>query len=66
MHFIEITVQFTKDNFTGSETTGFVVVFLELIGGTSAKPFDVTVSPLEQSPVSAKGNNIMYILLDIR
>ena len=65
MHFVEIRVQFTKDNFTGLETTGFVVVFLELIGGTSAKPFNVTVSPLEQSPVSAKGNNIMYILLDI-
>ena len=65
MHFVEITVQFTKDKFTGLETTGFVVVFLELIGGISATLFNVTVTPLEQSPVSAKGNSIMYILLDI-
>ena len=36
---------------------------LELHGGTSADPFDVTVTPLEQSPVSAEGNSIMYIIM---
>ena len=41
---------------------GFVTVNLELTGGTSANPFDVTVTPSEQSPVSAGGNNVMYVL----
>ena len=51
----DVTVRFTQDQFTGSETAGFVLVTLELTGGKSAFPFNVTVTPLEQSPVSAKG-----------
>ena len=50
---------FTKTQYTGSEDTGFVLVTLELVGGTSSRPFDVTVTPLEQSPVSAS-NNVVY------
>jgi len=52
---VDITVRFTQAQYTGSEDTGFILVTLELVGGTSSKPFDVTVTPLEQSPVSAEG-----------
>ena len=62
-NFSGITVRFTQDQFAGSEATGFVIVNVELHGGTSAYPFDVTVTPLEQSPVSAEGNSIMYIIM---
>ena len=44
------------------ENTAFVDVELELVGGSSANRFDVTVTPSEQSPVSAKGNNVMCVL----
>ena len=62
-YFSGITVRFTQDQFHGSETTGFVIVNLELDGGTSAYPFNVTVTPSEQSPVSAEGNSIMCIIV---
>ena len=58
-----IRVRFTQDKFTGSEAVGFVLVKLELTGGTSASPFNVFITPSEQSPVSAEGNNIMCVLL---
>ena len=51
-------VQFTQGQYTSSEDTGFVLVTLELIGGTSSRPFDTTVTPLEQSSVSAEGNSV--------
>jgi len=54
----DITVQFAQKQYIDSEDTGLVVVKLELIGGTSSMPFDVTVTPLEQSPVSAEGNGV--------
>ena len=41
---------------------GFVEVSLELTGGTSASPFSVTVTPSEQSPVSAEGNIVCIIV----
>ena len=62
-YFSGITVRFTQDQFAGSETTRFVIVNLELNGGTSAYPFNVTVTPSEQSPVSAKGNSIMCVVM---
>ena len=52
-----ISVGFIQDQFTGSEAMGFVMVNLELAGGTSVSPFNIFITPLEQSPVSAKGNN---------
>ena len=55
---IGVKVRFTQTQYTGSEDTGFVLVTLELVGGTSSGPFDVTVTPLEQSPVSAEGNSV--------
>ena len=56
-------VRFAQPEFTGSESMGSVLVFLELTGGTSASPFSVTVTPSQQSPVSARGNNVMCVLL---
>ena len=55
-------MRFTQNQFIGSEAMGFVTVNLELTGGTSATPFGVTVTPSEQSPASAEGNNVMCVL----
>ena len=57
-----VRVRFTQNQFTGSEATGFVLVHLELNRGKSAFPFSVTVTPLEQSPVSAEGNSLIFII----
>ena len=56
----DITVRFTQSQYSGSEDKGLVLVTLELVGGTSSRPFDVTVTPLEQSPVSA--SNVLLLL----
>ena len=55
-------VEFTQSSFSGVENTGFLDVALQLTGGTSSTPFSVTVTPSEQSPVSAEGN-IVYIIM---
>ena len=52
---VDISVSFTQDQFIGLEVTGFVIIHFELIGGSSANPFSVTVVPSQQSPVSAQG-----------
>ena len=39
---------------------GFVMINLELTGGTSANQFSITVTPSEQTPVSAQGNTVYY------
>ena len=57
-----IMIGFTQSQYTGSEDSGFIVVSLEVIGGTFPSPFSVTVTPSEQSPVSAEGNNVMFII----
>jgi len=51
-------VQFASGQFTGSESSGFIEVVVEITGGTSNTPITVMVTPSEQSPVSAMG---MYI-----
>ena len=60
---VDISVWFTNNKFTASETKGFVLVILELTGGTSVSPFNVIVSPSEQSPVSAQGNSVMCMIM---
>ena len=55
-------VRFTHDRFAGSETAGYVLVNIELVRGTSANTFSVTVTPSEQTPASAEGNNIICVL----
>ena len=59
---LALSVIFTQSQFTGSEATRFVQVNLELDGGSSASPFSVTVTPSEQSPVSAEGNIVCIIM----
>ena len=58
-----IRVRFIQTHFTGSEAMGFVMVNLELTGGSSANSFNVTVTASEQSPASAEGNNVICVLL---
>ena len=57
-----LQVIFTQGQYNGSENTGFVLVTLELVGGTSSRPFNVTVTPLEQSSVSAEGKKLWHFL----
>ena len=59
----DVRVRFKQAQYTGSEATGFVVIALELVGGTSSNPFNVTVTPSEQSPVSAEGNSVMCMIM---
>ena len=54
---LELIVRFQSTHYTERENVGFVLVILELIGGRSDYPFNVTVTPSEQSPVSAESNN---------
>ena len=55
-----VTVRFTETSYSGSEMSGVVDVDIELVGGTSAIPFDVTVTPSQQSPPSATGDDVEY------
>ena len=59
---LALNVIFTQDQFAGSEAAGFVLVSLELDGGISESPFDVTVTPSQQSPLSAEGSILLYII----
>jgi len=54
---LELTLQFSENVSTGSESLGIVPVALVLVGGTSAIPISVTVIPSDQSPISAEGKN---------
>ena len=56
-------MRFTQTQFTGSEAKGFAIIALELVGGISNNPFNVTVTPSEQSPVSAEGNSVMCMIM---
>ena len=58
-----LTVIFTQNQYMGSEANGFIAVHLEVVGGTFVNPFSVGVTLLEQSPVSAEGNNVMSIII---
>ena len=54
-------MKFASGQFTGSESSGFIEVVVRITGGTSITPITVTVTPTEQSPVSAMGK-VVYIL----
>ena len=56
-------MRFSQEQYTGTEASGFVILSLELVGGTSSNPFNVTVTPSEQSPVSAEGNSVMCMIM---
>ena len=51
-------VQFSQPNYTGTEASGVVHVTLLLEGGTSSRDIAVTVTPSDQSPVSAEGKDM--------
>ena len=57
-----IKVDFMQNQFTGSEAARFVLVTVKLRNGRSAFPFNVTVTTSEQSPVSAEGNSVIFII----
>ena len=48
-------VQFSQNDFIGSESSGIVPVTLLLRGGTSDSDISVIVIPSDQSPLSAEG-----------
>ena len=54
---IVLVLQFFQNNFTGSETSGFVTVMLQLTGGTSTSDITVTVTP---SDVTAEGKSVLH------
>ena len=56
---IDLTVTFSQTSYTGLEQSGVVSVTLLLEGGTSSMDIGVTVTPSDQSPVSAEGKNIV-------
>ena len=56
-------IRFAQAHYTGLESTGVIIVYLELIKGTSSDPFSVTVILSEQSPVSAEGNSVMCMII---
>ena len=53
--YVVLMVEFASGQFTGSELSGFIEVIVRVTGGVSSSPITVTVTPSEQSPVSAMG-----------
>ena len=50
-----LVVEFASSQFTGSELSEFIEVTVRIADGSSSTPITVTVTPSEQSPVSAMG-----------
>lgn len=57
-------MQFSRREYTGSEGSGFLSVVVDLSGGISSDPFNVTVNPSELFPPRAIGQ-FSYILLAV-
>ena len=57
---IELEVTFSQTTYSGLEDSGVVSVTLLLQGGTSSSDISVTVTPSDQSPVSAQGKECAY------
>ena len=53
-------VEFSQSSYTSSESSGNIPIILLLKGGTSAINIPVTVTPSDQSPVSAEGKRCVY------
>ena len=53
--YVVLIVEFASAQFVGSESTEFVEVTVRVTGGVSSSSITVTVTPSEQSPVSAMG-----------
>ena len=56
-----IRVRFSERQYTVFEATEFVRITLKL--GISVNLFNVTITPSEQSPVSAEGNSVMCMIM---
>jgi len=60
---LELTVQFTNSTYFGSEKSGYIVLTIELLGGTASHDFNVSVTT---SPVTATGeqtiNNAFFAI----
>ena len=50
-----LVVEFASSQFNGSESSEFIEVIVRIADGSSSTPITVTVTPSEQSPVSAMG-----------
>ena len=50
-----LNVEFAQSSYTGGEQSGVIIVMLVLKGGNSTDNIIVTVTPSNQSPVSAEG-----------
>ena len=48
-------MEFASGQFTGSESSGFIEVIVRVTEGVSSSSITVTVTPSEQSPLSAMG-----------
>ena len=48
-------MEFAQSSYTGGEKSGVITVMLVLKGGSSDDNISVTVTPSNQSPVSAEG-----------
>ena len=53
-------VEFSQSSYTSSESSGNIPVTLSLKGGTSDIVITVTVTPSNQSSVSAEGKRCVY------
>ena len=62
-----LVVEFASGQFTGSESSEFIEVVVRVTGGSSSTPITVTVTPSEQSPVSALGMYVYnYVILKVQ
>ena len=57
-----IEIVFSQSQLNVLESSRFISVDLNLLGGASAIPFSVLVVPTEQMPVSAQGNSTIIIM----
>ena len=55
LHTTVLRIGFNQTTFFGLEKSGFIFVTLMLSGGISTNDITVTVTPSDQSPVSAEG-----------
>ena len=62
LHFntIDLTATFSQTTYSGLEDSGVISVTLLLEGGTSSSDISLTVTPSDQSPVSAQGKEYAY------
>ena len=60
-----LTVEFASGQFSGTESSQSIEVVVRVTGGISNNPVIVTVTPTEQSPVSAMGKLSYNCICDI-